>query len=181
MARVSDDKPDTHRFRLADDDVLDFVADALPLLDELVPVFDDEESATHSRTPYGILNWFLIFFLFYFFICLVLFNFISLNWELRTKIEGEQKLKTDAGPLHQPWSTNHRSIMTSRFQNWTVHFCVCLWFVWINYWKIEHEYICKLFDSRKLLIVFYIWIFQRLLFRLIVFWFCFCVVRIRGY
>lgn len=84
MARVNDDKPDTQRFRLADDDeLLDFVADVLPLLDELVPVFDDEESATHSRTPYGILN------------------FISLNgfWEL---IEGEQQLKINAGPLHQP-------------------------------------------------------------------------------
>lgn len=66
VARVNDDSPDTHRFRLADDDVLpDFVADdALPPLDELVPVFDDEESATHSRTPYGILNWFLVFWFF---------------------------------------------------------------------------------------------------------------------
>lgn len=54
VARVSDDNPDTHKLRLADDDddddELDLVDDLLlaPLPDAFDPVFDD--SATHSRT-----------------------------------------------------------------------------------------------------------------------------------
>lgn len=48
VARVSEDRPDTHRLRLADDEEeLDLADDLLPAvqLDEFDPVFD--ESATH--------------------------------------------------------------------------------------------------------------------------------------